>query len=170
MKILAHAAALLALSVLVVLPAAADGQPNGPSIGTSYCANAPSCTGNPALTTVHGSQNIVDDDVTLHTVQLPAYSFGYYLVATTETFVQPPGSNGFLCVGPSVGRYNTQVQNAGALGCVSMAVDLGAGPTAAGPPMAVQSGDFLRFQYWYRDCGYAPPRSNFSDAVRVRFQ
>jgi len=165
---------LLVAAVLFSLPLAAhstagDCTPNGPVIGTSYCPNAPSCTGIPALTTMHGSQLIVDNVVTLHTTQLPANSFGYYLVSSTEMFVQPPLSNGFLCVGPSVGRYNTQVQSAGATGCVQMAIDLNAVPTPSGGVAPVQSGDFLRFQYWYRDCGYVPARSNFSDAVRVRF-
>jgi len=78
------------------------------------------------------------------------------------------GSQGTLCVGPSVGRVvGGVVFQAGPTGTVSVAADLGALPTPAGA-VSVQPGETWNFQAWFRDANPSQT-SNMTDAVSVTF-
>ncbi len=135
------------------------------TIGTSYCSPAiPNGTGLPGIITATGSIAVIDNDVTLTADQLPV-NFGYFLNSQTQGFFNPPGSNGFICLGGAVGRYN-QSQNIIVGPTGSIQIDLTAVPQPAGL-VAVVPGETWNFQAWYRDVGNT---NNFTDAVSVLFQ
>jgi len=141
------------------------------SIGTNYCLpGVANSTGAPAHTIAEGSASAAANDVTLVTTSLPLSSFGYYLTSLTQgTVVGPGGSQGVLCLGGSIGRYvgPGQIKNSGALGRVSLRVNLLAHPTPTGS-VSVQAGQTWRFQLWYRDAN-PTVTSNFSDGLAITF-
>ncbi len=110
-----------------------------------------------------GSTSVSLNDVTLTASQVPAAQFGYFITSQTQGFFNPPNSNGFICLGGNIGRYN-QPQNVGQGPSFSIQVDLTSVPV--NPPQAVLPGDTWNFQAWYRDIGNT---NNFTDAVSVTF-
>lgn len=136
-------------------------------LGTIYCSpNSANSTGQPGEIHAHGSNEVADDDLHLEAHQLPLNKFGYFLVSMSQGFViNAGGSDGNLCLGGTIGRFNSQVQNSGATGEFDLPVDLGNLPTGLG---AVQPGDTWHFQCWYRDNNPAST-SNFTDAVSIDF-
>lgn len=145
----------------------------GPAtIGTPYCSAVPNSTGAAATIGATGSVAVANNDVTLTCTDLPANTFGYFLSGTARAFVMGPGgSQGDLCLGGSIGRFNraafNEVQNSGASGQFSLVIDLTNMPTAMGP-VALVPGDTRTFQCWYRDANPAVT-SNFSGAVEITF-
>lgn len=145
----------------------------GPAtIGTSYCSAVPNSTGAAAAIGATGSEAVANNDVTLTCTDLPANAFGYFLTGTARAFVMGPGgSQGDLCIGGSIGRFNraafNEIQNSGAAGQFSIMIDLTNIPTAMGP-VALVPGDTRTFQCWYRDANPIVT-SNFSDGVEITF-
>ena len=128
-------------------------------------------TGLPAILVVHGTGVIAANDLTLTTVSLPMQQFGYYLNGTQAgSPVTPPGSQGLLCLGGQLGRYNglAQIMNSGSTGVMAMTLDLTQTPTL-GSTVAIQSGQTWHFQLWYRDFVGGASTSNFSPAAAVTF-
>ena len=76
----------------------------------------------------------------------------------------PPGSQGLVCLGGDIGRYN-QPSNVGEGPTFSIQLDLTSMPV--NPPQAALPGDTWNFQAWYMDVGGT---NNFTDAVAVTFQ
>ena len=101
--------------------------------------------------------------LTLTADLLPPAQFGYFLTSQTQGFFNPPGSNGFICLGGSIGRFN-QPQNVGQGPTFSIQVDLTNIPV--NPPVAVMPGESWNFQCWYRDVGNT---NNFTDGVNIQF-
>jgi hypothetical protein len=140
----------------------------GGCLGTSYCSAELNSTGAPSVTCATGSPVVADGNFTLTTPALPTNQFGYYLASLTQGDVLfPGGSQGRLCVGGTIARFTSQLQNSGAAGEISIAVDLNAIPMS--PPVAVQPGQTWNFQLWFRD-NNPGPTSNFSLPVSVLFQ
>jgi hypothetical protein len=85
--------------------------------------------------------------------------------------MNPGGSTGNLCLGGSIGRYTGpgQVQNSGALGTFSLAIDLTDMPTPTGGVPALV-GQTWNFQAWFRDAILGLPTSNFTDALALTFR
>ena len=102
--------------------------------------------------------------MTLTANQLPPNQFGYFLTSMTPSFpFFPPGSQGYLCLGGNIGRYNASVGQGPSF---SLQLDLTSMPV--NPRfVAVVPGDTWNFQGWYRDIGNT---NNFTDAVSVLFQ
>ena len=72
--------------------------------------------------------------MTLIASQLPPNQFGYFLNSTTQAFTFPvPNSQGALCLGGQIRRYNAQVLNSGAMGNFMLQIDLANTPTPSGP-------------------------------------
>ncbi|QDV09368.1 hypothetical protein Poly30_49260 [Planctomycetes bacterium Poly30] len=141
-------------------------------VGTAYCSVNSNSTGQPALLEADGSSSVGDNDVTLLASQLPQSSFGFFIVSQTQGFVMnPAGSAGNLCILGSIGRYvgAGQIQQSGATGSFSLAIDLAAIPQPTGA-VAVIAGDTWNFQTWFRDSVGGSATSNFSNGLQVDFQ
>ena len=115
-----------------------------------------------------GSQLIADNDITLFAENLPANEFGYFVLGTEIAFNPVvPGSQGVLCVGGSLGRYNGifEIFNSGNLGEGQLTIDLSAMPF--NPAVPAVSGEVYHFQCWFRDQNPGST-SNFTDGLRVQ--
>ena len=137
-----------------------------------YCTAAPNSTGGLGMLTATGSFVASDNDVTLNVSGLPANTFGFFVNSQTPGFVVgPAGSAGNLCLGGGIGRYIRpgQIQNGGAAGAFSMALDLTQTPTPSGP-VSVVAGETWNFQAWHRDTTGGLATSNFTNGFRVEFQ
>ena len=134
-----------------------------------YCAPAvDNSTGQSGRVFATGSFVAADNIFFLTATQLPANKFGYFVASQTQGFVQsPPGSQGDLCLGGAIARFNAQVQNSGPSGEFAIQVDLTSIPLS--PPHMVVAGETWNFSTWYRDVNPGPT-SNFTDAVSVTFE
>ena len=142
-------------------------------IGVNYCGPAvPNSTGLPAEIFAVGSDVALDNNLTLHCVNMPLNQFGYFLNGTATDFVMnPAGSQGHLCLGGSIGRYNrdvTEILFSGLSGAISLQLDLNNTPTPT-VSVAIVAGETWYFQCWHRDLN-PNTASNFSDGLQIAFQ
>jgi len=138
-------------------------------VGTSECGPAaPNSTGSSAIVRAYGSTTVADNELRLTASVLPPNQFTLLAVSRDAGSAVPPGSQGTLCLGGTIGRYNGSVTGSAAFGSVSIPVDLTQVPQAS-TLAAVQPGETWRFQFWYRDVNPAQT-SNFTDAVAITFQ
>ena len=143
----------------------------GPSaLGARTCSPAaPNSVGQRAMTFAVGSEVVSDNDLTLMTFGMAPNQFGYYLTSQSRAFIpNPGGSSGNLCLGSPIARFVAQVQNSGASGSFSAAIDLTAIPST--PVHSVAAGETWHFQVWYRDSVLGMPTSNFSDGIQITFR
>lgn len=154
---------LISLAVLGLAAAPASAQ-----IGTTYCTAVVNSTGVIAAISASGSTDVSLNNFTLECASLPANQFGLFVNSPMQGFApNPGGSNGNLCVGGGIGRFNAGIVNSGPGGMVSLAIDL----TSIPRPMAnvaVLAGDTYNFQFWHRDTA-APGFSNLSEGLEVLF-
>lgn len=137
-------------------------------VGTTYCMAAPNSTGSISMISASGSTDVALNDVTLNVASLPLNQFGLFVTSQTQAFtVSPGGSDGNLCLGGMIGRYNSGIVSSGATGTVSLPVNLNAIPVPMGT-YAVMPGDTVNFQFWHRDVG-TPGLSNLSEGLEVEF-
>lgn len=139
-------------------------------IGTNYCAANPNGTGATGAMSAFGSTAASMNDVVLTASNLPGNQFGIFVVGQIAVFIPNAGgtSNGNICVGGLVGRYNQagQILSTGTTGSISLPINLGTIPQGNGtaPTMA---GDTWFFQAWHRsDVGL---NSNFTDGLEISF-
>jgi hypothetical protein len=135
-------------------------------LGSQYCSATPNSSGVPGSINAYGSASIAEDDFTLTATDLPSGQFGYFVVSRDTGFAQPPGSQGYLCLGGDIGRLNKSHQViVGPGGCLK----LNLGDVPVHPPVAVQPGETWQFQCWYRDKN---PRqtSNFTFGLTATFE
>ncbi|MCP3918157.1 MAG: hypothetical protein GY711_21620 [bacterium] len=141
------------------------------AIGVNYCTSEPNSTGRRGGMRAYGSIVATDNDVTLEVCGLPANQFGYFIASSMSGFIQRPGnSSGNFCLaaGPTLGRYDSLIQNSGVTGSFEIPIDLTAIPINVVPnTVSMTSGDVWYFQSWYRDVGGT---SNFTDAIELAFQ
>ncbi len=129
----------------------------------TYCTAAPNSTGMSAEIGWSGSSRIQDNAFTISASQLPANKWSYFFMSPSEGFVPNfGGSEGNLCVGAPIIRFNANVLNTGSTGAVSLTLDLQDLPQAT----VVQPGDELNFQLWYRD-NNPGSTSNTTEAMKV---
>ena len=143
---------------------------DGP-IGMNYCMANPNNSGTTASITAMGTSCVDDNDVTLMASGLPAGNFGFFITSQTQAFfANPGGSEGNLCIGGNLGRYNqpAQIMQADAAGNMVLPIDVTQIPTPNGFTAAM-AGDTWNFQAWYRDTAPAGPTSNFTDGVAILF-
>lgn len=137
-------------------------------VGSTYCMAAPNSTGSISLISAAGSTDVALNDITLNVASLPLNQFGLFVTSQTQAFtMNPGGSNGNLCVGGMIGRFNAGVVSSGATGTVSLPVNLNAIPAPMGA-YAVMPGDTVNFQFWHRDVA-APGFSNLSEGLEIAF-
>lgn len=139
--------------------------------GTSYCTTVANSTGVVSTLEAIGSPVAANNDVTLHGMDLPVGSVGYFAVARTQFFFpNPGGSTGNVCLGANIGRYLGNVLTADSAGLITMPIDLSAipQPTGSQPTLA---GETWNFQYWHRDTTTGGgTTSNFSRGLEINFQ
>ena len=144
----------------------------GGSVGSPYCATNANSTGSSGVLSASGSPLVSANDLTLEASSLPNNSFGFFLASLDQGFVQNPGgSAGNLCISGSIGRYvgPGQIQNSGAGGEFSLALDLSATPQPTGL-VQVQAGETWNFTTWHRDAVGGTATSNFTDGLEIQFQ
>ncbi len=137
--------------------------------GISFgCPGELNSTGAAAQITATGTFIAGGLPLTLTASGLPAGQFGLLLTSQTTANTFPvPNSQGRLCLGGSIGRFNSLVTGSGPAGIISIAIDTDAVPNGPGT-QAVQPLDTWHFQLWYRDA--APLNtSNFTNRVSVSF-
>lgn len=140
-------------------------------VGARFCSPAqPNSSGAGATISAVGSRAVSADDLTLLAESLPSNAFGFFIVSGGQTNIPAVGgSQGTLCVGPSIGRaVGDEIFNSGPSGQATVAVDLSSLPT---PTSTVQvlPGDTWYFQGWFRDVN-PQVTSNMTDGVGVTFQ
>ncbi len=134
----------------------------------SYCGPAaPNSTGVGGELTASGTLLAGAQPFRLEATQLPTQTFGMFLVADAMNSIQPPGSQGTLCLGGMIARFADEVQNTGAAGAMTLDVDLEALPFS--PPVTVAPGQVWYFQAWFRDHNPGAT-SNFTNGVRASFR
>tara|TARA_R110002126_G_scaffold10067_19_gene45163 strand:- start:13868 stop:14878 length:1011 start_codon:yes stop_codon:yes gene_type:complete len=134
-------------------------------IGTWVCdPGQANSTGQWTRATASGSTAVADQDLTLHAYHMPTNQFGFFLTSQTNSVtLNPGGSDGHLCLGGSILRFQTQLQNSGAGGHISIPIDILDLPHPYNGP--ILAGQTWFFQAWHRD-GAA---SNFSNAISVTY-
>lgn len=139
--------------------------------GQMGCAGQPNSTGSAAVTEAIGSLGRSDNDLTLFTRDLPTHVFGFYIGAQASGYVpNPGGSQGDLCLGGAIGRFNRthEILHSGQEGLFHLYLDLGDVPTPTGP-ISTMAGQTWHFQSWYRAA--APSSSsNFSSSTFLTLQ
>ncbi|MDA1264886.1 MAG: hypothetical protein O2816_07400 [Planctomycetota bacterium] len=141
---------------------------SGGPIGTNFCGPANlNSTGLPAVMSAFGQEAAAANDVRLDASQMSLNQFGYFINSQTQGFVNPPGSQGNLCLSGQIGRYTANVSSTGATGEFSLQLNLNSTPTPGGH-VAVNAGESWYFQAWYRDVNPSPT-NNFTDGICITF-
>ncbi|MCP3917295.1 MAG: hypothetical protein GY711_17250 [bacterium] len=138
---------------------------NAGPIVMNYCGPAvPNSSG--ASATIRAETGPPGPVLLLVAENLPQNQLGIFLAGQTQGMLQPPLSNGVVCLAGNIGRFNEpqQVGQSGAQGRFELDVDLSNIPV--NPPTAVVPGDTWHFQAWFRDLDPGPT-SNFTDGVSV---
>ncbi len=139
-------------------------------MGERICSGVPNSTGFPAWIEVLGSKTASEGFVRLRAIGLPSGLAGLFLGAKATGFVaNPGGSQGNLCLGGAIARFNQggQYGTPGANGTFELALDTQNVPFSPGVP--ILAGESWTFQFWYRDLN-ASQTTNLSSAVEVLFQ
>lgn len=152
----------------VIVPGDVCGGCLGGSI-TNYCsANANSAQAGGAVFDILGTPNVAANDLEFVVSSLPSNQFGYFLMAPVQgTIPLGGGSQGFLCLGNGIVRWNDRpefILNSGPFGFVTLQPDLNNGPFG----YQFMDGETWNFQYWFRDFNPGST-SNTSPGVEVVF-
>jgi hypothetical protein len=142
--------------------------------GTNFCSAQMNTVGGPAQISASGSVLVADNALTLHCTDMAFNQFAIFLIGTQPGYYpNPGGSTGDLCLGGTIGRFNTasQIRNTGATGTMDLTLDLTDMPLATGN-FAVVPGETWHFEAWYRDgipaIGFST--SNFSNGISITFE
>ena len=133
-------------------------------VGTNYCMANPNSTGSIGTLRGTGSASLATNDLVLVAEQLPSNQFALLIVSRTAGFV--PLGLGNLCVAGDIGRDLGSLQDSGAAGSVTRAVDWTAIPQPAGFVSAAL-GETWRFQVWHREVVSGFPTSNLTEGLAV---
>ncbi len=159
-------ATLVNLRPELALPICAGG------IETACDPAVPNAAGTSAALSVSGTGVVSANNLTLHTNGLPQNTFGIYVNSqSVGAPYTPMNSRGNLCLINDLGRYILpgQVISSGALGEISLGLDLTQTPTPFGFTQ-VAGGQTWAFQLWYRDTDSSGgASSNFSNALSITF-
>jgi len=149
------------------------------TLGTTFCQSNPNSTGAVGHVTATGATVLALNDLRLTATSLPAASFAYFLTSRTQgNTPNPGGSQGVLCLGGAVGRFNLLVGQSDAAGTYSICTQgcapnrtfsLSSLPQPTGTVPAL-AGQTWSFQCWHRDSlpgGTAT--SNLSDGLALTF-
>jgi len=133
----------------------------GPSVGTSYCAAAPTSVSSGALISATGSASIAANDLELHCSGVVNGEAGVFYFGPSQ--IQTPFGDGFRCVGGAVTRLWPPIFASG--GEYVRAIDNTVAPSAGVlVPMSTHN-----FQCWFRDPAGGPNGFNLSDGLEITF-
>lgn len=138
-------------------------------VGSGFCEpQVPNSTGVAASLGGIGSTDTDLNFLRLEAGDMPLDQFGYFLASQTQGLTQQPGtSQGNLCLGGSIARYNADVFATGATGAASLTLDLANVPAPMGS-VPVLAGETWSFQGWFRDENPVAT-SNFTTGLAVTF-
>lgn len=146
----------------------AVGGPDAIGIQNPTCIGTMNSSGDRGFLAAYGDLS-VDQPKLLVGTRLPTNVFGFFAVGTAPDNVPAAGgSQGTLCIGGAVGRYDGSVLSSGPLGEIELQVD----PTALPTPMGTQAamvGVPRFFQLWVRDSFQGTATSNFTNSVGILF-
>lgn len=141
------------------------------AVGTTYCGPSNlNSTGQAARISGQGSPAAAHNQLVLRAESLPLGEFGYFLVSTQAGLIPTPGgSQGDLCMGGLLGRFNStsQIRNSGPTGSFELEVDLTVLPL--NPVRSALAGETWQFQAWYRDQN-PHSTSNFTEGLAIPYQ
>lgn len=128
----------------------------------------PNSSGASATIDAVGSPFAADQSLGLVVRDLPRFQFALLVASQTPGMVVTPGnSQGTLCLGGTIGRFNAEITPSNANGSLTIDVPLGNMPPPL--PQAVAAGDTWYFQIWHRDINPAQT-ANFSEAISITYQ
>lgn len=129
------------------------------------CTSNPNSSGGVAQLVARGSLAVAENTLDIFARPVPQGSLGYFLASRTGDY-RPNfgGSQGNLCIGPTILRFSLSPLLPSTSGEVRFRVPL----TAFGGGVVPAPGDVWTFQYWFRDANPGPT-SNTSSALRVTF-
>jgi hypothetical protein len=141
--------------------------------GTIYCTpNAPNSgfPGGGKMQAI-GTPSVSTNDIVLIARDLPTNSFGFFITSRSPGFVPfPGGSQGILCLGGTIGRFQQQVQNAGTLNRISIPIDNQNIPSPTGPGfVTIVPGERWHFQAWFRDSVGGMSTSSFTEGLYIQY-
>ncbi len=140
-------------------------------VGTTYCGPSNlNSSGLAASISGQGSPTAAHNQLVLRAESMPPGQFGYFLVSTQAGLIPTPGgSQGDLCMGGLLGRFNStsQIRNSGPTGSFELEVDLTSLPV--NPVRSVLAGETWQFQAWYRDQN-PHSTSNFTEGLAIPYQ
>lgn len=137
----------------------------------NYCTANPNSTGSIGVMGCSGSPLVNDNNLTLVATQLPAFQFGYFLMANNKGFIpNVGGSQGNLCLSLPFIRFNKPPTGSGPIssgpnGTFSFGADLTNLPQGT----VFQAGQTWHFQAWCRDKNPGKT-SNFTNGFTVMFR
>jgi hypothetical protein len=144
----------------------------GTATSNTFCpAQNPNSTGLEGELEAIGTSVVSIDNVTLLASNLPTGVAVLPLAsAMSGPPVNPPGSQGTLCLSGAIGRFvgPGQVRQSSSLGTASLQLGLDSIPTPTGL-IHVTAGQTYFFQAWHRDANPGAT-SNFTSAVEMMFQ
>lgn len=142
---------------------------NPPSPAFQYCSSNPNSTGDRGFMRMEGDRSF-NTAKTIVCSALPPGQFGLLLSGSSTGFVpNPGGSEGNLCLGGQLGRYNGSISQASADGTVEFAMDPASIPSPTGS-FAAMAGQFYQWQLWHRDSLGGAATSNYTNAVTILFR
>ena len=124
------------------------------------CLTLPNSSFDIATLTATGSNRVIDNDLDLFAIGLPASEFGFYLMSRSTTNL--PVASGFICLGSPQYRFANNIINSGAGGTLSFTPDLNNLPQM----QVITPGETIYFQAWFRDGASA----NFTTTLCVEFE
>ena len=113
-----------------------------------------------ATLTATGSMNVVDNDLNLNAVGLPANEFGFYMMSRSTTII--PVVAGNLCLDGPQYRFANDIINSGPSGILPFTPDL----TNLPQMQVILPGETMYFQAWFRDGATA----NFTTTLCIEFE
>ncbi|MEZ6015343.1 MAG: VCBS repeat-containing protein [Planctomycetota bacterium] len=131
------------------------------------CESLPNSTGATGTLEVVGPFAVGSTSASLAAGSLPPGVTTMFLVAPAiGAPIQPPGSEGRLCLSGGIGRFfgPGQVQTSSAGGTVQLTLDADALPQPTATVAAV-AGETWSFQAWHRDTGATGATSNLTNAA-----
>jgi len=126
----------------------------------NYCQTSSNSVGSGALITLAGSVSVAANDAVLVADSLPNNQPGIFYFGPNQ--IQVAFGNGFRCVGGTTTRLPPVTSSFGSVG---YALDLNNLPFGA----AINAGDTVNFQYWYRDPADGGMGFNLTDGLSATF-